>query len=99
PELLRQPVARPIFISGLPRSGTTFLHSLLAEDPANLVPRIWQLIHPYPPRNSAPSPDLRPHRVARQLRLFGLLAPDFSPMHPINPGSPRHGSQIHAQFF
>src|ERR1700730_9684605 len=34
PELLRQPVARPIFISGLPRSGTTFLHSLLAEDPA-----------------------------------------------------------------
>ena len=42
PEVLDQPVARPIFISGLPRSGTTFLHSLLAEDPANLVPRVWQ---------------------------------------------------------
>src|SRR5690348_16587011 len=33
PEILAQPITRPIFISGLPRSGTTFLHSLLAEDP------------------------------------------------------------------
>src|SRR5262249_34831391 len=29
PEILTRPVAGPIFISGLPRSGTTFLHSLL----------------------------------------------------------------------
>ncbi len=99
PEILGQPVARPIFISGLPRSGTTFLHSLLAEDPANLVPRIWQLIHPYPPRNSAPSPDLRPQRVARQLRLFGLLAPDFRRMHPINADSPQECSEITAHVF
>jgi hypothetical protein len=48
PEVLDQPVARPIFISGLPRLGTTFLHSLLAEDPANPVPRVWQLTDPYP---------------------------------------------------
>src|SRR6202040_31245 len=47
PEILALPVARPIFISGLPRSGTTFLHSLLAEDLANLVPGAWQLIHPF----------------------------------------------------
>jgi hypothetical protein len=99
PEILGQQVARPIFISGLPRSGTTFLHSLLAEDPANLVPRIWQLIHPYPPRNSAPRPDLRPQRVARQLRLFGLLAPDFRRMHPINAGSPQECSEITAHVF
>jgi hypothetical protein len=99
PEILGQPITRPIFISGLPRSGTTFLHSLLAEDPANLVPRIWQLIHPYPLRNSAPSPDLRPQRVARQLRLFGLLAPDFRRMHPINAGSPQECSEITAHVF
>ena len=46
PAILDQAIARPIFVSGLPRSGTTFLHSLLAEDPANLVPQVWQLIHP-----------------------------------------------------
>jgi hypothetical protein len=98
PEILDQPVTKPIFISGLPRSGTTFLHSLLAEDPANLVPRVWQLIHPYPPRNPH-GPDLRLRRVARQLRLFGLLAPDFGRMHPINANSPQECSEITAHVF
>jgi sulfotransferase family protein len=99
PQILERPVARPIFISGLPRSGTTFLHSLLAEDPANLVPRVWQLIHPYPPKKFAAGPDLRRRRVARQLRLFGLLAPDFRRMHPIDAGSPQECSEITAHVF
>ena len=99
PEILAQPIARPIFISGLPRSGTTFLHSLLAEDPGNLVPRVWQLIHPYPPRNTETGPDRRARRVARQLRLFGFLAPDFRRMHPIDAGSPQECSEITAHLF
>jgi hypothetical protein len=99
PEILARPVDRPIFISGLPRSGTTFLHSLLAEDPANLVPRVWQLIHPYPLRNSESGLDRRARRVARQLRLFGLLAPDFRRMHPIDAGSPQECSEITAHVF
>ena len=61
---------------------------LLAEDPVNLVPRVWQLIQPYPPRNAGLS--LTSGRsVARQLRLFGLLAPDFRRMHPIDAYSPQ----------
>ena len=32
PEILDQPVERPLLIAGLPRSGTTFLHGLLMED-------------------------------------------------------------------
>jgi hypothetical protein len=97
PEILDQPVARPILISGLPRSGTTFLHSLLTEDPANLVPRVWQLIHPYP--SEGLGPDFRRLRVARQLRLFGLLAPDFRRMHPIDANSPQECSEITAHVF
>jgi hypothetical protein len=99
PEVLAQPVDGPIFISGLPRSGTTFLHSLLAEDPANVIPRVWQLIHHYPPRNSKSRPDRRARRVARQLRLFGLLAPDFRHMHPIDADSPQECSEITAHVF
>jgi hypothetical protein len=99
PDILAQPIARPIFISGLPRSGTTFLHSLLAEDPGNLVPRVWQLIQPYPPRNSGSGPDRRARRVGRQLRLFGFLAPDFRRMHPIDADSPQECSEITAHVF
>src|SRR4051812_35848646 len=48
PAILDQRIERPIILTGLPRSGTTFLHQLLAADDSNLVPRIWQLVHPYP---------------------------------------------------
>jgi Sulfotransferase family len=97
PEILNQPIRRPIFIAGLPRSGTTFLHSLLAEDPSNLVPRVWQLIHPYPAGKA--SADLRRKRVARQLRMFGMLAPEFRRMHPIDADSPQECSEITAHVF
>ncbi|MBV9198973.1 MAG: sulfotransferase [Alphaproteobacteria bacterium] len=99
PEILAEPIRRPIFISGLPRSGTTFLHTLLAEDPANLVPRVWQMIHPYPVRTRGSGLDFRARRVARQLRLFGLLTPDFRRMHPINAHSPQECSEITAHVF
>jgi Sulfotransferase family len=96
PKILEECIERPIFIAGLPRSGTTFLHSLLAQDDTNLVPRVWQLIHPYP---LGAGPDLRPRRVARQLRMFGMLAPEFRRMHPIDASSPQECSEITAHIF
>ena len=99
PEILDQPVERPLVIAGLPRSGTTFLHSLLLEDPANLVPRVWQLIHPYPRNRSRTGRDRRPQQVARQLRLFQLLAPQFRRLHPIDADSPQECSEITAHLF
>jgi sulfotransferase family protein len=97
PQILDLPIERPILIAGLPRSGTTFLHSLLAEDPANLVPRVWQLIHPYPAKSAGA--DRRPQQVARQLRLFAVLAPEFRRVHPIAADSPQECSEITAHVF
>jgi hypothetical protein len=99
PGILDQPIERPIFITGLPRSGTTFLHRILAEDPTNQVPRVWELIHPYPAARSGRSSDDRQRRVARQLRMFELLAPEFRSLHPINAGSPQECSEINAHIF
>ncbi len=97
PEILDEAIERPIFITGLPRSGTTFLHSLLAEDQGNLVPRVWQPIHPYPPKDGRA--DRRRRKVARQLRLFGMLAPEFRRLHPIDADSPQECSEITAHVF
>ena len=99
PATLDQPIERPIFITGLPRSGTTFLHQLLAADDSNLVPRIWQLIHPYPEISRRQRHDRRRQRVARQLRIFGMLAPEFRQMHPIGADSPQECSEITAHVF
>jgi hypothetical protein len=101
PEILDQPIEAPIVITGLPRSGTTFLHSLLAEDAANIVPRVWQLIHPYPsPRDQKRGAiDRREQRVARQLKMFQILAPRFHQLHPINASSPQECSEVTAHVF
>jgi len=52
PALLRHGIRRPLFILGLPRSGTTALHWLLAQDPANQVLEYWLAgaPRPRPPR-------------------------------------------------
>jgi sulfotransferase family protein len=97
PEILEEPIEQPIFITGLPRSGTTFLHQLLAADEANQVPRVWQLIHPYPVHGSGN--DRRRLRVARQLRMFQVLSPGFRQMHPIGADSPQECSEITAHIF
>ncbi len=98
--LAARPVTAPIFILGLPRSGTSFLHSLLAEDPANAVPRQWQTIHPGPrPVGFDPKADKRVRAVDRQLRIFAGMAPGFSELHPISGDSPQECSEITAHVF
>src|ERR1700737_4272847 len=49
PEIARQETRSPVFIVGLPRSGTTVLHTLLGTDPAHRVPRTWEVMSPSPP--------------------------------------------------
>ena len=101
PEILDQSIEPPLIIAGLPRSGTTFLHSLLIEDHANIVPRVWQLIYPYPTRwdQRAGAADRRQQQVARQLRMFQILAPQFYRLHPIEASSPQECSEITAHIF
>jgi hypothetical protein len=89
-------IDRPIFITGFPRSGTTLLHSLLAEDPALMVPRVWQTIAPYPPQRGR---DSRRQSVDRQLRMFQRLAPEMSSLHPMTANSPQECTEITAQVF
>ena len=100
PGILNQTIRQPIFITGLPRSGTTFLHRLLMEDPENCAPLVWQTIYPYPLSKSARGGrDARPSRVARQLRAFEKLAPDFRGLHPLDAQSPQECSEITAHVF
>jgi hypothetical protein len=53
PEIAAGPVHAPIVIVGLPRTGTTVLHGLLAQDTRNRVPMTWEVMHPWPPPEQA----------------------------------------------
>lgn len=54
PEHAQVPVQRPIFVTGLPRTGTTALHRLLTADPAHQGLELWltEVPQPRPPRSS-----------------------------------------------
>jgi Sulfotransferase family len=98
PALAAAPIERPIFITGLPRSGTTFLHKLLAEDPENRSPAVWETVFPLP-RGKDDRPARRIATMNRQLAAFERMAPGFREVHPIEATSPQECSEITAHVF
>ena len=54
PEYAQVPIERPIFVTGLPRTGTTALHRLLTADPAHQGLEVWlaEVPQPRPPRET-----------------------------------------------
>jgi hypothetical protein len=78
-EIPRQEINNPIILIGLPRSGTTILHSLLAQDPAARSPQRWEMTHPFPPpRTETYETDPRIALVDAEIETFD---PEFRAMH------------------
>ncbi|MDA8428129.1 MAG: sulfotransferase [Geobacteraceae bacterium] len=90
PEILAEKIQRPLFITGLPRSGTTFLHTLLAQDPRCRAPRVWEVMQPSPPpvRDTYDS-DPRIGRTERQLKWLDVLMPELEKFHLIHASYPQ----------
>jgi hypothetical protein len=79
----------PLIVLGIPRSGTTLLHRLLAEDPANRALPFWQLMRPFPVRGADPSePDPRRAGMEKRLRLQRRLVPSLDAKHHVRADSP-----------
>ncbi len=84
PENARAPITRPIVVIGQPRTGTTILYDLLAQDPANRAPLSWEVDRPLPPPESATyDTDPRIDEVQSQMDMVEQLMPGFKAMHPI----------------
>jgi hypothetical protein len=84
PQIAAEEVRRPLIITGLPRTGTTLLHNLLALDPAHRVPLTWETMHPSPPPETATYlTDWRIRVAERQVRWFHRLVKDFNRIHPV----------------
>ena len=84
PGIAEEETRRPIVIAGLPRTGTTLLHSLLALDPASRIPLTWETIYPSPPPEAATyHTDRRIDLVERQMRWFQRMVKGFNRIHPV----------------
>ena len=83
PGIADEPIKRPVFVIGLPRAGTTFLHSLLAKDPAHRSPATWEMRVPSPPPDERTyDTDPRIAETEEVLRFEGFMEPRLQAIHP-----------------
>jgi hypothetical protein len=84
PEVLQQPIRRPLIITGVPRTGTTALHKLLSVDEQFQGLEKWLTVFPQPrpPRDSwATNPHYQ--ATAAGLEAFFAAAPQMRAAHNI----------------
>ncbi len=75
PEVFQRPFIPPIIVLGLPRSGTTFLHRLLALDPRHRGVPLWELVRPLRDVDPDDQPDRRRQIFQRKLKGRQMLCP------------------------
>jgi len=88
PELDDIDIERPVVITGFFRTGTTFLHNVLAADPNNRVARAWELSYPLG-RLGDPLGDVAWRRAQAKF-TFGFnqaAIPDQGVAHHVTPDS------------
>jgi hypothetical protein len=84
PEVAEQKIERPIIIVGQPRTGTTILLDLMAQDPANRAPLSWEVERPVPPPQSASyDSDPRIAECQAQFDLVDSFIPGFAAFHEL----------------
>lgn len=100
PEAQGQAVARPVFVLGLARTGTTLLLNLLRQDPANRCLLRWEARRSVPPPDAArPEDDPRLAAARDQDRQLHLAAPDLRAIHYEHPDGPTECLAVLGQDF
>src|SRR5438874_9438922 len=87
PEIARQEMREPLFIVGLPRSGSTLLHNLLAAAPEHRSPLMWEVMAPSPATRGDEKRQIQ--RAAQSCKFFNWLAPAFRYVHAVGAELPQ----------
>jgi len=98
PALAEQQITAPLFVLGLPRTGTTVLYGMLASNPALRSPSSWEVARPFPP----PGPQPDPQRVAamdKDFAQFLKIAPGVDAIHPLGSHLPQECLALQAPQF
>jgi sulfotransferase family protein len=87
PDIMRQEIRQPLFIVGLPRSGTSVLHRLLGADPEHRSPLMWEVRSPSPPTRD--DEKRRIQRATQSCNFFNWLVPTFRYVHTVGAEVPQ----------
>ncbi len=82
PEIHDIELLPPLVIAGLPRTGTTHLHNLLAAAPTFRTMPYWESNEPFPlPAEAGVEPDPRKTRMDVAVQVMNVVMPHFPLMH------------------
>jgi hypothetical protein len=82
PEIDNEVIDQPVIVTGLPRSGTSILFELLAEDRRFGSPRNWEMMFPYPPPEAdSYHSDARIARCEHLVTQWNRVVPSYATMH------------------
>lgn len=84
PQVLEVEVRVAAEICGLPRTGSTLLHRLLAASPQVTSTASWECSYPLPFPGESPAAEERKARAKRKMDLFLELSPDFGDIHTVS---------------
>lgn len=100
PDVAAQHIRSPIFVLGLPRTGTTVLYGMLASDPRLRSPASWEVARPFPPPHDADmSTDPRIAATAKEFDQFRRLVPGIDQIHPLGATLPQECLALQAPEF
>ena len=98
PDVLDERVDAPIVVVGLPRTGTTHLHNLIAADTRLRSLPYWESLEPVAPlaeqADAGGQPDGRRERCATGLGFVDMLMPEFRRMHEMTADYVHEESQL-----
>jgi hypothetical protein len=100
PTILGIEISRPIFILGLPRTGTTALHHLMGQDPNIQTLEYWLAASPQPrpPRTTwEGNADFK--RATRDLKMTYWLDPSLKAIHLMTADGPEECRHLLSQSF
>jgi hypothetical protein len=82
PGIFNQPLIPPLIVTGMARTGTTFLQNLLAVDSAHRAIPQWMLMRPFPEKNTQPDePDPRITKMEQAIKMRQPLLPGLDTKH------------------
>jgi Sulfotransferase family len=92
PAIADEVITAPLFIVGLPRTGSTHLHALMAEAEGIRTPRFWEMTMPSPPPERETF--TTDPRIAQVQAIVDQMPPELQARHPIAPMRPEQCNML-----
>jgi hypothetical protein len=95
PEIRKRRIERPVYLVGLPRTGTSAFFNLLASDPVSRPLLLWEGKYPNPIEGKRPGePDPRMLALCAGLSQFYEKNPEFAKIHYARADGPEECVQL-----